>query len=112
VFFETAKRIYATLEELKVLKTTRDIVIAREMTKQFETIYRGSIDEIIHQPIIEKGEIVLVLGPQKEQMNDPMQMIQTLVDQGMKPVDAIKTVAKWTNTPKHELYEQYENRSS
>jgi 16S rRNA (cytidine1402-2'-O)-methyltransferase len=111
VFFETAKRIQSTLEELKSLNISRDVVIAREMTKQFETIYRGSIDEIINQSIIEKGEIVLVLGPQKEQAQDPLQMIQTLVDQGMKPVEAIRTVAKWTDTPKHELYEQYENRS-
>lgn len=111
VLFETAKRIQATLSELKALHVERDVVVAREMTKQFETIYRGSVDELLAQTIIEKGEIVLVLGPSKQTTDDPIVMIQTLVDQGMKPVDAIKTVAKWTNTPKHELYEAYENRS-
>ena len=111
VMFETAKRIQATLRELQSLNVQRNVVVAREMTKQFETIYRGSIEDLLAQTIIEKGEIVLVLGPLRQAVEDPMVMIQTLVDQGMKPVDAVKTVAKWTQTPKHELYEAYENRS-
>ncbi len=66
VFYESIHRIKKTLEELKnVLEDERRIVICRELTKKFETVYRGSIEKIIEQinslPKEEfKGEFVIV----------------------------------------------------
>ncbi|MBU1136996.1 16S rRNA (cytidine(1402)-2'-O)-methyltransferase [Patescibacteria group bacterium] len=56
VFYESTHRILKTLGELKeILSPERKIVIGRELTKKFETIYRGSAEEIIRQ--LEQGEI-------------------------------------------------------
>ena len=66
VFYESIHRIKKTLEELKnVLEDERRIVICRELTKKFETVYRGSIEKIIEQinslPKEKfKGEFVIV----------------------------------------------------
>ncbi len=63
VFYESPHRIIRTLEELKNILNS-NIVVCRELTKKFETIYRGKIEEVIEQikkgPI--KGEFVVIIG--------------------------------------------------
>ncbi len=62
VFYESPHRIHKALENLKeVLSEEREICICRELTKKFETIYRGTIEEIIAQDIPAKGEFVIVV---------------------------------------------------
>jgi len=69
IFYESPYRILRTLKELRDAmnseqRATNNIVVARELTKKFETIYRGKIDEVIEE--IEKntikGEFVVILG--------------------------------------------------
>jgi 16S rRNA (cytidine1402-2'-O)-methyltransferase len=69
IFYESPYRILKTLKELRDAmnseqRATNNIVVARELTKKFETIYRGKIDEVIEE--IEKntikGEFVVILG--------------------------------------------------
>jgi 16S rRNA (cytidine1402-2'-O)-methyltransferase len=64
VIYESVHRIIKTLKELQTLHDF-DIVVGRELTKKFETIYRGKISEII--PKIElKGEFVVIVKPNYE----------------------------------------------
>jgi len=64
VFYESTYRILKTLKQLDNLLKT-NIVVCRELTKQFESIYRGKADGIIK--ILEsdknnlKGEFVVVV---------------------------------------------------
>ena len=68
VFYESKHRILKALDELKEFSEIggRKIVIARELTKQFETIYRGNIDEIMLKLDSHKdnllGEFVVVIS--------------------------------------------------
>lgn len=63
VFYESGHRIAKCLAELKeILDPGRQIVIGREITKKFETIYRGTIDDMINQKIEERGEFVVVIN--------------------------------------------------
>jgi 16S rRNA (cytidine1402-2'-O)-methyltransferase len=63
IFYESPYRIIKTLKELSSLVGDREIVVCRELTKKFETIYRGKIIEVIEQ--IEKdtikGEFVVII---------------------------------------------------
>lgn len=65
VFYESPHRILKTLKELSELDILkkRQMVVARELTKAFETIYRGTILEILGKigknP---KGEFVVVVN--------------------------------------------------
>lgn len=62
-FYESNHRIKKCLGELaEVLDKKRQICVCRELTKQFETIYRGTIDEILQMKILEKGEFVIVIS--------------------------------------------------
>jgi 16S rRNA (cytidine1402-2'-O)-methyltransferase len=67
VFFEAPHRILATLEELAALfGSERPAAIARELTKVHESVYRGTLAQLIAaaraDPNIERGEITLVVA--------------------------------------------------
>lgn len=58
IFYESPHRILKTLKELKeasIYSSKLRLVVCRELTKKFETIYRGRIEQIIKQ--LEKEEI-------------------------------------------------------
>jgi 16S rRNA (cytidine1402-2'-O)-methyltransferase len=67
VFYESPHRILKTLNdlssELQVTGYKLQIVVCREMTKKFESVYRGGADEVIEQIKDDeiKGEFVIVL---------------------------------------------------
>ncbi|MBU2264856.1 rRNA small subunit methyltransferase 1, partial [Patescibacteria group bacterium] len=42
VFYESTHRILKTMEQLKILLPERQIMIGRELTKMFESVYRGT----------------------------------------------------------------------
>ncbi|OHA70814.1 MAG: 16S rRNA (cytidine(1402)-2'-O)-methyltransferase [Candidatus Wildermuthbacteria bacterium RIFCSPLOWO2_12_FULL_40_9] len=55
IFYESSHRILKTLQELKEIDTGVGMVVCRELTKQFESVYRGKIGEVLDQ--LTKGEI-------------------------------------------------------
>ncbi len=64
VFYESVHRIGKTLEQLKKFGLNRELVIARELTKKFETLYRGTVDQIAERLTNEtKGEFVVMVPP-------------------------------------------------
>lgn len=66
VFYESPHRIVKTLEELGgYLEKKREVVIARELTKIYEEVLKGSIDELIElletDQKKQKGEFVVMV---------------------------------------------------
>jgi len=65
IFFESTHRVIKTLEKLKNLgfQKNRKLMIARELTKKFETIYRGNLENILNdlKNGISKGEFVVII---------------------------------------------------
>ncbi len=47
IFFESPYRILRTLNELKAELGERRVTLCREMTKKFEEIFEGSLDEVV-----------------------------------------------------------------
>ena len=65
VFYESSHRIIKAMEKLNELMPERETIVCRELTKMFESIYRGTPKEIL-QKLNEsannlKGEFVIVL---------------------------------------------------
>lgn len=62
VFYESSHRIVKAIQSLQeFLSPNRQICICRELTKSFESVYRGTIHEIAEMKIPEKGEFVVVI---------------------------------------------------
>lgn len=74
VFYESPKRVAACLEAMaEIFGADRQAVVAREITKKFETLYRGSLGELAAQFAGQsvKGELViLVEGAQMASVPD------------------------------------------
>lgn len=74
ILYESPHRILKTLNELAVIlsdsEESRQIMVCRELTKKFETTYRGTIEEVIKQ--IEKdkikGEFVVIINGNSQKM--------------------------------------------
>lgn len=62
-FFESPKRILKTLEVLKEEFPKKRVFVARELTKMYETLYRGSFEKVLEKIKKDKlkGEIVVVV---------------------------------------------------
>lgn len=64
IFFESVHRIEKTINLLGEVMPEREICICRELTKMFEEIIRGKIEEIVKVfgKIKKKGEFVVIIG--------------------------------------------------
>jgi len=67
IFYESPYRIIKTLTELNSvlieLNEEREVVVCRELTKKFETIYRGKINEVVEKIKKEtRGEFVVIVN--------------------------------------------------
>lgn len=65
IFYESKFRILKTLEELKSMKENLQVFVAKEITKKFESFFRGKISEVIEKlkKVEIKGEFVIVVKP-------------------------------------------------
>jgi 16S rRNA (cytidine1402-2'-O)-methyltransferase len=65
VLFEAPHRLGATLEDLaEAMGPDRPVAVAREITKRFETVWRGTLGQAVSDEGPEaRGEQVIVLGP-------------------------------------------------
>ncbi len=63
IFYESPYRIIKTLEEIKAVNSDSEVVVCRELTKRFETIYRGImrdiVDKVKKDPL--RGEYTVIM---------------------------------------------------
>lgn len=64
VFCESAHRVNRLLSEIRELWGERKVVVARELTKKFEEVLRGSVSELLEQLANRKlkGEVMVVIS--------------------------------------------------
>ncbi len=66
VLYESPFRLVHLLELIEAHAPTREVVVARELTKHFETVYRGSAEELRSTFLATppKGECTIIIGGQ------------------------------------------------
>lgn len=110
IFYEAPHRIIRTLNMMLDIFDDRNISISREISKKFETIYRGKISDVINI-IPEKGEFVIIVEGVKDKIVDNNITIKDAVDNyirtGFDVMTSIKKVAKDRNVPKNVIYKEY-----
>ncbi len=115
IFYEAPHRIKKTMEEILEIFGDRQVSLSREISKKFESIYRGNISDLLPTLDNIKGEFVIVVSPYKEDNsnNNKLSIIDNIklyIENGMEVMDAIKRVAKERNIPKNEIYREYHRR--
>ena len=112
VFYESGPRLAASLSDLaEILGAERDACVARELTKLFEEMKRGTLGdlaEFYHSEGHPKGEIVVLVGPPVS-----AEVTQDQIDAALR--DALQTqsvkaasteIAATLGLPRREVYQR------
>jgi 16S rRNA (cytidine1402-2'-O)-methyltransferase len=113
VFYEAPHRLRDTLDAIATVFGERRVVVARELTKQYETFYYGSAAELATRAAqdadMNRGEIVIVVAGAPEPARgiaiDADKVLRTLLEE-LSPAQAAKLTAKLTGEKRSELYDR------
>ena len=111
IYFESAKRIGKTISIFaQVLEPDTQLAICREMTKEYESVYRGTIEEVLtlikNNEIKLLGEFVILVYPGlhlSTSLNLDESFCSPFLDY-LSPTEASKLIAKITSFSKQEVY--------
>ena len=113
VMFETPHRIAATLADMAAVFPQRSLVLAREISKTFETFLSGTVSEV--QAIVaqdsnqSRGEMVLILHPasieRPSELPDDAQQVMKILSAELPTKQAAELAAKITGENKKALYD-------
>lgn len=115
VFYEAPHRVLESLEDmLQIFGPAREVVMARELTKMYETVYSAPLQELIEwvkqDENQQRGEIVLMVkgAETTEEETNPISVdhvLQILLrDLSLK--QAVDLAAKILNKRKNEIYQR------
>jgi 16S rRNA (cytidine1402-2'-O)-methyltransferase len=113
ILYESPHRLRQTLQDLvTTLDPQRSIMIGRELTKRYETLWRGSLQaaERFYNETEPKGEFTLVIAgtplelPQLSAAEIKAEL-QRLIQQGMSRSQASRHIAQTTSWSRRQIYE-------
>lgn len=112
IFYESPHRLEDTLKTMIEVFPDRSMAAARELTKKFEEIVRGTPSEVLAHFEAEgiRGEFVLLLHgadpapPEERGIDWAVERVSQLEADGISQKDAIKQAAKEAGLSKRDVY--------
>ncbi len=113
IFYESPNRLQACLADIREILGNRRIVVARELTKFYEEMIRGNVDEVIKsmQDRVVKGEITLVVAGGEKVLpiysdDDIRRQLMALAQSSdLSPRGRINQVALEMGLPRRRVYQ-------
>lgn len=114
IFYESPHRILESLQEMtEIFGPEREAVLARELTKQFETVRNGTLTELSEwvnrDPHQQLGEfVVLIHGvprAEREAVDEEAERVLRILLEELPVSQAASLAAKITGLKKNRLYE-------
>jgi 16S rRNA (cytidine1402-2'-O)-methyltransferase len=113
IFYESPKRLLATLKDIREILGNRFLVVARELTKVHEEMVRGHVEDVLRTFADRsvKGEVTLIVAgstaveePQSDE-NDVRERFDSLREKGQQSVrDIIDQIAAELSLPRKSVY--------
>lgn len=112
IFYEAPHRILETVQDIiATLGPARPMLLAKELTKHFETLHAASaaavLDWLQAEPVRQKGEFVLLLEGAVADNNanpDAERILRLLLAEGLPVKQCAKLAATISGAGKNELY--------
>ena len=115
VVYEAARRLADCLRDLREVLGERRIVVARELTKMFEEIVRGTVSDVLtwieqrHGDVTLPGEVTLLIAgggkiAAAAEHEDLAAAIERLRGEGMSLKEIARTLARERNLSRREVY--------
>jgi 16S rRNA (cytidine1402-2'-O)-methyltransferase len=105
--YEAPQRVEETLRDLFEALGARRVVVARELTKLHETFHRGLLGQPLHPPLVEKGEVVILVegGAAREELAESD--IEAIAkDESLPPKERARRIAHALGISVKEAYER------
>jgi 16S rRNA (cytidine1402-2'-O)-methyltransferase len=112
IFYESSHRILESLQDMRdVFGGEREAVVARELTKMFETVLDGPLAALVERvaadPNQQRGEFVVMVAGREagedERLAEGLRVFAILKDE-LPPAKAAKLAAAITGAPRKALY--------
>ncbi|NQU56136.1 MAG: 16S rRNA (cytidine(1402)-2'-O)-methyltransferase [Rhodospirillales bacterium] len=111
VFLESPKRLAKSLADMAVVLGPREAAIGRELTKKFEEVRRGTLEELAEhyaEAGAPKGEVTIVVAPPlalegKATVEDIDRLLGDALD-SLSLKDAVAAVSAATGAPRRNVY--------
>lgn len=114
ILYEAPHKLKNTLNDLVKVLDSREIVLARELTKIHEEFIRGTASDLLDKCELLKGEFVIIIEGNKNIIEESFFENMTLEDhfefynkEGFDKKEIIKKIAKDRNVNKNEIYKQF-----
>lgn len=116
IFYEAPTRLVDTLDDLAAMAPERQASVARELTKVYEEVQRGSLTELASRFRRRevRGEVCLVVSgrpPEEEELflpehplPDPVSLVAELETNGFERKQAMREAAKRLGLSRREIY--------
>lgn len=107
IYFEGVSRVKKTMTEITKMYPNADFAIARELTKEYESVYRfkGHEWNQVSENVTEKGEFVILWHNDNESVSssgDVLELARDILEKGAHPKKLSKLLSKITgNSPKN-----------
>ena len=117
ILYEAPHKIESTLEDIYNNLGDRNIVLARELTKIHETFLRGRVSEIMEQVHNIKGEIIILIegNINNVENNDQILTIEEQYEmyknEGYTKNEIIKKIAKNVGVKKNDIYMKFVDKN-
>lgn len=116
IFYEAPHHLKATLKQLEAGLGNRRAVLGRELTKKFEEFRRGTLQELMtyYQENDPRGEYVILIEGATEntvviaedmQPQDPAELCEKLMAEGMDKKSAMRETAKKLGLSRRDVYQ-------
>ena len=111
IFYEAPHRIKDTMQSIFNVFGNRDACLCREISKLYEEVIRGKVNDIINNLDNIKGELVIVVEGNTDVDNfENMSILEHMnlyLEDGMTEKEAMKKVAHDRKIPKSEVYKEF-----
>ncbi len=110
LFYESGRRLAASLNAMAEILGEREAAVARELTKKFEEVVTGSLAELAARYVLDepKGEIVIIIGPPAEVSTEAGDFESALLAalEDLPPAKAAKDIAKRFGLDRNIVYDR------
>lgn len=116
ILYEAPHKLKNTLNDLSDILQSREVVLARELTKIHEEYIRGTVKELMEKTDNLKGEMILIIEKNNKENEEELNSLNNLTleehynfyeKRGLNKKEIIKKIAKDRNVSKNEIYQYF-----
>lgn len=113
IIYEAPHRLISSLKEIEKELGSRQIVVAKELTKIHEKYYRGTVSDVLNEIEQPKGEYIIIIKGEKIDSGNELNSLSLEEHynyykiQGLTKKEIVKRIARDRNVNKNEIYQYF-----